>query len=88
MLPEVANCSSAYAPVKSGIYFMKPVNGDRAGMLAFFNFGTQQITSLATISRPMGLGLAVSPDERLVLYSQKDHLGSDLMLVDNFTDRN
>ncbi len=88
VLPEIAGWNSAYAPAKRGIYFIKPVNDDRAGMLAFFSFATKRITSLGTLSRPLGLGLAVSPDERLVLYSQVDHVGSDLMLIENYTDRN
>jgi Tol biopolymer transport system component len=88
VLPEIAGWNSAYAPAKRGIYFISPVNGNKAGTLAFFSFATKRITSLATLSRPLGLGLAVSPDERLVLYSQVDHVGSDLMLIENYSDGN
>jgi hypothetical protein len=32
----------------------------------------------------VNLGLAVSPDERTILYAQIDHVSSELMLVDKF----
>jgi len=31
--------------------------------------------------------LSVSPDERFIIYSQSDHSGSDLMLIENFVPR-
>jgi hypothetical protein len=36
------------------------------------------------ITHPVMLGLAVSPDERTLLYSQVDNVSSELMLVDKF----
>jgi len=84
ILPAMANWNSSYAPAKHGIYFIEPVNHDTLGKLAFLSFATGRITSLAMISRPMGLGLAVSPDEHLILYSQDDQAGSDVVLVENF----
>jgi hypothetical protein len=36
------------------------------------------------IEKPLWQGLAVSPDERSVLYSQIDQQIFDLMLVENF----
>jgi hypothetical protein len=47
-------------------------------------FATRQISPVVTIPRSVTDGLALSPDERLILYSQIDHVGSDLMVVENF----
>jgi eukaryotic-like serine/threonine-protein kinase len=75
---------SAYAPGRKGIYFIRQPTDGRGRALAFFSFATRQTTTLADISHPVDLGFALSPDERMVLYSQIDHVASDLMLVENF----
>ncbi|MCU1248678.1 MAG: transcriptional regulatory protein-like protein [Edaphobacter sp.] len=84
VLPVVAAFGSAYALGKQRIYFIKPTGQGSGQELAFLDFATSQITSIATIPRSAALGLALSPDERLILYSQIDQIGSDLMLVENF----
>jgi serine/threonine protein kinase len=56
--------------------------------LQFFDFATRRTTPLATLEGPRGTfqitSLTVSPDERFVLYTQRDQLEFDLMLVENF----
>ena len=84
VLPAVATYGSAYAPGKEGVYFIRPTGQGSGQELAFLRFATSQTTSVVTIPRAVGLGLALSPDERLILYSQTDQVGSDLMLVENF----
>ena len=84
VLPAVAGLGAAYAPGKEGIYFIRPTHRGSEEELAFLRHSTGQITSVATIPRTSGLGLALSPDERLILYSQTEQVGSDLMLVENF----
>jgi eukaryotic-like serine/threonine-protein kinase len=74
----------AYAPGRKGIYFIRQPSHGRGRGLAFFSFARHQTTSLAEIPRPISLGFALSPDERLVLYTQTEHVSSDLMLVENF----
>jgi hypothetical protein len=32
-----------------------------------------------------GFGMTVSPDSKYVLFDQRDEIGSDLMLVENFS---
>ncbi|HEX4771913.1 MAG TPA: winged helix-turn-helix domain-containing protein [Bryobacteraceae bacterium] len=81
---SVAAAGSAYAPGHNGIYFIRQAPDHRTGDLAFFDFASHQIKSLAMIGGALELGLALSPDEREVLYSQIDHVESDLMLVENF----
>jgi Tol biopolymer transport system component len=84
MLTDVAASGAAYAVRKQGIYFIGRNNHSGGQGLAFLSFATGRITPLATVARPVTWGLAVSPDERLILYSQVDNAGSDLMLVENF----
>ena len=84
VLPAVAGLGSAYAPGKEGIYFIRPTGQGSGQELAFLRFATSQVTSVATLPRSVALGLALSPDERLILYSQRDQVSSNLMLVENF----
>ena len=81
---SVAANGSAYAPGREGIYFIDQASHIAKQRLAFFSFATGRTTTLAQIPKPVELGLAVSPDEREVLYSQVDHVSSELMLVENF----
>jgi eukaryotic-like serine/threonine-protein kinase len=74
----------AYAPGRKGIYFIRQPSDGSGRTLSFFSFANRQTTILADIAHPVELGFALSPNERLVLYSQIDHVESDLMLVDNF----
>jgi len=83
VLPAVAG-PGAYAPGKEGIYFIRPTHRGSEEELACLRYSTSQITSVVTIPRKSGFGLALSPDERLILYTQTDQVGSDLMLVENF----
>jgi sugar lactone lactonase YvrE len=84
VLPAVAGWGSAYVPGRLGVYFIRPTGHGSEQEIAFLSFATSQITSIATIPRTAALGLALSPDERSILYSQTSQVGSDLMLVENF----
>jgi hypothetical protein len=80
----VAATGSAYGPGRSGVYFIRQESTGGKEHLVFFRFSDQQMITLAEIPRPVDLGLAVSPDERTILYAQIDHVSSELMLVDKF----
>jgi Tol biopolymer transport system component len=84
VLPAVAALGTAYALGKQGIYFIRPDGQGSGQELAFLDFANSQVTSLVTIPRAVTFGLALSPDERVILYSQIDQVSSDLMLVENF----
>ncbi len=73
-----------FAIVNGGIYFIP--RPDSAGLhsIQFFNFATKRIQSIAKIESEIDAYLSVSPDDRWILYSQDDQVGSDLMLVENF----
>jgi hypothetical protein len=74
----------AFALVSEGIYFIPGPDSANRTSVQFFNFKTKRIRSIATIEKPVGSLLSVSPDGRWILYSQIDQTGSDLMLVENF----
>jgi Tol biopolymer transport system component len=74
-----------WAVVAKGIYFVNTTARPHA--LEFFDFATRRTRQLAKLEHPAPpfvAGLAVSPDERTVLYSQQDQRNSDIMLVENF----
>ena len=50
----------------------------------FLRLANGQMSTLAEISRPLDWGFALSPDARTILYSQIDHVSSELMLVEHF----
>ena len=69
---------------KLGIYFFTPPDGQGRSDICLYNFATGKISKTLTIERNVGYRIAVSPDERTILYGQYDQAGSDLMLVENF----
>jgi Tol biopolymer transport system component len=68
---------------KRGVYFERSGKGS-GFMISFMSFSDHVVRDVATINVPVGDGLTVSPDERSIVYSQIDHSGSDLFLVENF----
>jgi Tol biopolymer transport system component/DNA-binding winged helix-turn-helix (wHTH) protein len=84
VLSDLAPSGSAYALGKQGIYFIRATGQGGEQELAFLRFATRQISPVVAIPRSVTDGLALSPDEMLILYSQRDQVSSDLMLVENF----
>jgi Tol biopolymer transport system component len=76
--------SMAFAVANRGIYFMPLEDSTGHRSIQFFDLATNKIRSICSIERPIEVFLSVSPDERWILYSQIDQMGSDLMLVENF----
>jgi hypothetical protein len=71
---------------EQGIYFANAATPAHP-LIEFFSFATGKVTLVAAIERGIGsgaAGLAVSPDNRWLLYVQLDHGGSDIMLMENF----
>jgi eukaryotic-like serine/threonine-protein kinase len=84
VLTGLAGYGTAYAPATHGIYLIRKESPGQKQELVFFDFVSQHITTLVEIPKPVRLGLALSPEEDVILYSQVDHRSSGLMLVDNF----
>jgi eukaryotic-like serine/threonine-protein kinase len=82
VLPSVVG--RAFAVFADGTYFVP--HADRAGRYAvhFLPFATGVASPVVSIADYPGLGLAVSPDRREILYPLEDAAGSDLMLVNGF----
>jgi eukaryotic-like serine/threonine-protein kinase len=79
----------SWAVVERGIYFFAyPQDGALPYTLEFFDFNTRQTTRLTTLegqARAAAIfGITVSPNERWIVYAQRDRLDFDLMLVENF----
>jgi Tol biopolymer transport system component/DNA-binding winged helix-turn-helix (wHTH) protein len=69
---------------KQGIYYFTPPDGQGRSDIRLYKFATGKTIKLLTMERNVGYAMAVSPDERTILYTQFDQAGSDLMLVENF----
>ncbi len=70
-----------------GIYFLNQVKEKTKVTLFFFSFASRELTPLREIYRtaaPWPLGLAISPDQRWLLFHLWDRFDGDLMLVENF----
>jgi Tol biopolymer transport system component len=69
-----------------GIYYATSA-GPRGPRLEAFDLATGKIHLVAPMLKEPGInipGLAVSPDGRTLLYTQRDQSGSDIMMVDGF----
>jgi Tol biopolymer transport system component len=73
-----------YAPARNGIYFIREGSSTSKQSLVFFRFADRRNITITEINHPAIMGLAVSPDERTILYGQVDHVSSELMLVEKF----
>jgi hypothetical protein len=73
----------SFAVVKDGVY---TIHGDWMGKAAvlFYDFATGKTKVVAQMEKPSFRGIAISPDRRWALLTQIVHMGSDLMLVENF----
>jgi Tol biopolymer transport system component len=67
---------------QNGIYFLAWKNQNNAAV-DFFDFATGKTTTIWT-PRRSGVGFAVSPDGKSLLYQQNELAESSIMLVKNF----
>ena len=71
----------AFAVGRTGIYYLSNLD---APVLRFYRFADGQHSDILKLEKRPGFGLDVSADEKTVFFSQLDHDGSDLMLIDAF----
>ena len=72
-----------WALARNGIYFLDSSIRTNA-TVKFFDFATDKKISISTSDKPLGMGLALSPDSRSILYVQNELAESSIMLVKNF----
>ena len=65
-----------------GIYFLAVGDTPTNTSIDFFEFSTSKRTTVAKVGKPWGSGIALSPDQRWLLFATIDQDGSNLMLVD------
>jgi Tol biopolymer transport system component len=75
-----------WAPVRDGIVVRTEAGPNPS--LDFFSLTNRQQRRIAALPREARdarfIGLSVSPDEKWILYTQRDRVESDLVLVENF----
>ena len=73
-----------WALTRNGIYFLTedPPNGK----IKFFDFATGKAISIFALEKPVGDvgGLALSPDGKSLLHTQRESWNASIMLVKNF----
>lgn len=72
-----------FAPAKGGVYYL---SGTTYGVLhlKLFDLPSHAITDESAIAAIDSRGVALSPDERYLFYSQIEHRSADLKLVEQF----
>jgi Tol biopolymer transport system component len=79
VLPRVNEFGFCVTP--KGVLFS---GGERSAGIEFLNIETGRVFPLFQPERQMTVGLSLSPDQRHLLFPQRESSGSDLMLVENF----
>jgi Tol biopolymer transport system component len=85
VLTGVGGYGTAYVPAQNGIFFIRPSHTARGQELAFFRYSTGRTEPLIALPGIASLGLGLSPDEQLLLFSQVERSDTNLMLVRNFS---
>jgi hypothetical protein len=76
-------CYRAWSVTTEGIWFLWQT-GPASGELRFLYFATGKIHTATSMSKPLQQSISISPDNRSGLYSQVDHAGTEILLVENF----
>jgi Tol biopolymer transport system component len=74
----------AFAVATRGIYYVSPPESPTRQLIQFWSFSTGESHPVVVANQEIGLGLSLSPDERFLIFAQRDNAGSDLMLVKDF----
>ena len=82
VLPSVNN--RGFVVFDDRIYFRSHATAEGQFALYSLDLTTRAVQLVTPLKAGNGLGLAVSPDRRHVLYSEADQLGRDLVLVNGF----
>jgi len=73
------------AVTAEGLYYTAAPDSRKQHSIQFVSFSTGKSRPVVVSDRPLGaLSLSVSPDQRFLIYAQRDQFGSDLMLIEKF----
>ena len=84
---EGLSLSLNFVVADRGLYFVAVGNAPEKTSLDFFDFGTGKRSTLLALGQRFWYGAALSPDQRTLLYSMVDAVGSNLMVVDGLGSR-
>jgi Tol biopolymer transport system component len=83
VLDHVAS-SVSFDVTADAIYFVAVDDGLKRAAIKTFNLASGALTTMRRLEKPWGYGLAISRDQRSLVYSEVEEAGSDLTLVINF----
>jgi Tol biopolymer transport system component/DNA-binding winged helix-turn-helix (wHTH) protein len=81
-----AGVTRQWAVTPQGIWFVT-AEAPKRPLIEFYSFGAGRVTTAATLESPLppGIsGMTISPDGRRLLWTQMDHVSSDITLAENF----
>lgn len=67
-----------------GLYFLALGDAPQKTSVDFFEYATAKRTTLFKVGKRSWIGMALSPDQRSLLYSVIDTASTNLMLVERF----
>jgi Tol biopolymer transport system component/DNA-binding winged helix-turn-helix (wHTH) protein len=73
-----------FVVAERGLYLLAGSIARLPASIDFFEFATGKRTTRLTLARPAGVGMALSRDERSLLFATIDRAGSDLMVIERF----
>jgi Tol biopolymer transport system component len=76
-----------FVVARRGLYFLASALGPRGSSLDYFDLAARKRRTLFSLEKRWWFGMAISPDERSLLYAQIDDEGGNLMLVESFEGR-
>jgi Tol biopolymer transport system component len=71
----------AFALAKDGIYFIMMPEADGRSSIRFADLKTGETRTIAQIQKPLRRAISLAPDESFLIFSQFDHWGRDLALI-------
>ena len=70
-----------------GIYYAAAPESPNQTLIRFLSFSSGKTVPVLVTDRPIARGLSLSPDQRFLAFAQRDQMGTDLMLIENFAVR-
>jgi Tol biopolymer transport system component/DNA-binding winged helix-turn-helix (wHTH) protein len=81
-IADESSDATNFVVATKGIYFVVARKPRNTASIMFYDFSSRDTTELLDTGKHWSFGLSISPDERYLLYSVIDFLGSDLMMAD------